>query len=97
MNRAGAAETLGQGLPLAAGAQHINDGRENLARRNRLAPAAWSPLEPALALDTRIAPRQQRFDPRPKPIGYFPGLDCRHGEIMAEARINVNSLFTDKL
>ena len=30
-------------------------------------------------------------NPRPKPVGYFPRLDCRHGEIMAEARIYVNS------
>jgi hypothetical protein len=51
----------------------------------------------ALTPMAHITPRQQRFDPRPKPVGYFPGLDCRHGEIMAEARINVTSLFTDKL
>jgi hypothetical protein len=89
MNGAGAAKTLGQSLPLAAGAQHIHNGRENLTRRNRFAPAARLPTEPALALGARIEPRQQTFDPRPEPIGYFPRLDCRHGEIMAEARIYV--------
>jgi len=97
MNRAGAAETLGQSLPLAAGAQHIDDGGENLARRNRFASATRPTTEPALALGARIVPGQQRFDPRPKLVGYFPGLDSRHGEIMARARKNVNFLFTDKL
>jgi hypothetical protein len=65
MNGAGAAETLGQGPPLAAGAQHIHDGGENLARRNRFASAAGPPSEPALAFGTRIAPWHQRFDPQP--------------------------------
>jgi len=90
MNGAGAAETLGQSLPLAAGAEHIHDGGKNIARRHRFASAARPPAEPALALGARIASRQQRLDPRPKPVGYFPRLDSRHGEIMAEAHIYVN-------
>jgi hypothetical protein len=90
MNGAGAAETLGQGPPLAAGPQHIDDGGENLSRRNRFASAAGPPSEPVLAFGAWIAPRHQTFDPRPKLIGYFPRLDCRHGEIMAQARKYVN-------
>ena len=97
MDRAGAAKHLGQGLPLTPRAQHIHDGGENIARRNALAAPARSPPELTPPPDTRIARWQQRFNPRPKVIGHFPGLDSRHRINIYGGEISGQILFTDKL
>jgi hypothetical protein len=62
MDRAGAAEAFGQRLPLAARAQHINNGGENVARRNRFSTAARPTPILAPLLLAWVALRQQRFD-----------------------------------
>jgi hypothetical protein len=93
VNGAGAAETLGQRLPLATGAQHIDHGRENLARRDGFAPAARPPPILASAFRSGKARWQERFDPRPQGIGDFPRLSFRHAEIMAETKKQVNAIY----
>src|SRR5512134_1252201 len=72
VDRAGAAKALaGQGLPLAARAQHVDDGLEDLARILRFAsrPRLALVLAPR-ALDRAL--RNQRLDPFPECIGDFP-------------------------
>jgi len=97
VNGAGAAETLGERLPLTTGAEHIDDGGKNLARRNRLAPAARPTVILASGSQARIALRQKWFDARPERVGNFPRWSGRHGAIMGETQKQVNYLFTDKL
>src|ERR1700692_2670722 len=73
---AGAAVLLGQSLPLAAGAKHINNRRENLPCRHRLAPRSWLALvfPPALPFGLWNQP----LDLAPQRVRHCPRLDLCH-------------------
>jgi hypothetical protein len=70
MNRARAAELMGQGLPLATRTQHIDNGAEDLPRGHGLAAPTGAALK-----DTTRRPlnnRNKRFDLGPKLFRYCP-------------------------
>src|SRR5450432_264524 len=73
VNRTGAAERLGQRLPLASGPQHINNAGEDLPVAQRFAPTTGTPL----VMLARPACRRfgnQGFDVLPEFIRNFPRL-----------------------
>jgi hypothetical protein len=95
VNGAGAAEGLGQRLPLAAGAQHINNAGEDLPISQRFASTAGTPLVTQPGRTCRSF-GHQGLDVLPEFIGNFPRLSFGH----AGSINNVSSramLFTDKL
>ena len=71
MDGACAAEALlGQRLPLAAGARHVDDGLQHQSSRlRRSAPTGLACLDPV----SHCTGRKQRFYPLPELIGYHPG------------------------
>jgi hypothetical protein len=76
VNRAGAAKFLGQSLPLTAGAQNVNDGREDLPRRHRFSPAArFALIGPTVR---PLSNRKECFNGGPKLIRYFPRFYLWH-------------------
>jgi hypothetical protein len=92
---AGAAERLGQGLPLAAGAQHINNAGKDLPVFHRFAPTTGAPLV------TLARPAERRFghqglDVFPEVIGNLPRLSFGHAASINTVS-NHATLFTDKL
>jgi hypothetical protein len=76
MHRARRTELAGQCFPLDACPQNVNDGREDLPRRHRLAPSSGL----ALVLSPRfpLAYRDQRLNPAPQIIRNRPRLDLPH-------------------
>jgi len=79
MNRTSAAILPGQGLPLAAGAKHIDYGRENLPRRQRLAAPSRLALILPSPLPLRL--RDQRLNLGPPCVRYRPRLYLCHLEL----------------
>jgi hypothetical protein len=85
MHRARRTELTGQCLPLDAGPQYVNDRREDLPRRHRLASS--SSLALVLSACFPLAYRNQRLDPLPQIIRNRPRLDLCHVEfIIASSR-----------
>jgi hypothetical protein len=77
VNGTGAAEQFGQCLPLAAGAQHINNSGEDLPVSQGLASATRATLVTLVGW-TRRRLRNQGLDVPPEFIGYFPRLSFGH-------------------
>ena len=71
MRRLARAEFLGQCVPLASGAQHIQDAAHEGAPISRRTPADVTPRSSPPAI-TRLRFRQQGFDPLPETIRQFP-------------------------
>jgi hypothetical protein len=81
---------------MAARAQDIHDGREDLPRRHGLAPATRGTLIGSIL---RPPPRgNERLDLGPKLIGDFPKFDLWHPEsaTLPEPAPRLKKLFTDK-
>jgi hypothetical protein len=95
MNGTGAAERLGQRLPLAASPQHINNAGEDLTIRQRFASAAGTPLI-TLAFRTFRGFGHQGLHVLPEFIGNFPRLSFGHANSI-NTILNHTTLFTDKL
>jgi hypothetical protein len=76
MHCAGAAKFPRQRLPLAARAQHVNDGREDPPGRHGLSPRSRPALIDSIPPPTD--PRDKRLYLRPKRIGNRPRLDLCH-------------------
>jgi hypothetical protein len=95
MDGAGAAERLGQRLPLAAGAQHINNAGEDLTISQRFAPTTRTPLVTP-AWRTCRSFGHQGLGVLPEFIGNFPRLRFGHAASINNA-LNRATLFTDKL
>src|ERR1700736_2763471 len=75
---AGTAVLLGQRLPLTAGAKHIDNRREDLPRRHRL--ATRSRLAPILPSPRPLSHWNQRLNLAPQHVRHCPRLDLRHLE-----------------
>jgi hypothetical protein len=76
MHCAGAAKFPRQRLPLAARAQHVNDGREDPPGRHGLSPRSRPALIDSIPPPTD--PRDKRLYLRPKRIRNRPRLDLCH-------------------
>jgi hypothetical protein len=95
MNGTGAAERLGQRLPLAASPQNVNNAGEDLTILQRFASAAGTPSI-TLVFRTFRSLGHQRLHLLPQRIGNFPGLSFGHANSI-NTILNHTTLFTDKL
>jgi hypothetical protein len=88
VNSRGTTKTLRQSLPLAARPQNIKNGGKNLAWLEGFAPATGKPPIVTL-LDPRGPNRDQRFNPVPKFVRYFPRVNFTHLGILIERPADV--------
>jgi hypothetical protein len=80
VDRAGATERLGQGLPLAAGAQNIQNGFKDLSGRHGLSAAAGFTAIPFEGLAFRL--RDQRLHLGPERILFWTPVDAGASTIL---------------
>jgi hypothetical protein len=73
---AGAAILLRQCLPLTSGPKHVDEGREYVPRRHRLATS--SRFAPVAAALRPFSLRNQRFNLAPQRVRHGPRLDLCH-------------------